>query len=208
MKGEGVGAGVGPDAVADVVHDAVGGDGDSDMVGAFAADFPPDDVSGLDWAFGWDHLPVGVVGEVRADVGDAAVVDVGVGRLAIALPVLIDFILQVEARAAQGADDDISAHTCGFRDISHRESDVHVVRYIAHKVVQFRSTGGNSFRTQSAVDATGRREFRLVGEADGGFYRFRTIIAYCLGGVGVEQGECDDNRGKQESEKKKSAHAQ
>ena len=47
VKGEGVGFGVGPDAVADVVHDAPVGDRHADVVGALAADFPPDDVAGL-----------------------------------------------------------------------------------------------------------------------------------------------------------------
>ena len=100
VEGVRVGGGVGPDAVADVVHDAPVGDGHADMVGALAADLPPDDVAGLDGLVHGYHLPVGVVGEVGADVGDAAVVDVGVGGLAVFLAVFEDFFLQIEAGAA------------------------------------------------------------------------------------------------------------
>ena len=76
-----MGGGVGPDAVADVVHDAPVGDGDADVVGALAADFPPDDVAGLDGLVHGDDLPVGVVGQVGADVGDAAAKSEGRGAV-------------------------------------------------------------------------------------------------------------------------------
>jgi len=41
VEGKGAGAGVGPDAVADVVHHTVGGDSHANVVGALAAHFPP-----------------------------------------------------------------------------------------------------------------------------------------------------------------------
>ena len=63
------------------------------MVRALATDFPPDDIAGFYGLVLGDDLPVGVVGQVSADVGDAAVVDVGVGRLAISLAVVEDFFL-------------------------------------------------------------------------------------------------------------------
>ena len=81
--------------------------------------------------FHGDDLPVGVVGQVRADVGDAAVVDVGVGGLAVSFAVVEDFFLQIEAGAAQGADHDVGADARRFGNVAHREVDAHVVGDIA-----------------------------------------------------------------------------
>ena len=136
VEGEGAGGGVGPDAVADVVHDAPIGDGDADVVGALAADLPPDDVAGLDGLVRGDDLPVGVVGQVGADVGDAPVVDVGVGRFVRTLSVLVDFLLQIQSAAAQGADHDVGADACRLRNIPHGEVDVDICGVVVHKVVE------------------------------------------------------------------------
>ena len=96
VKREGVGFGVCPDAVADVVHDARIGDRHADVVGALAADFPPDDVAGLDGLVGGHHFPIGMVGQVSADVGNPTVVNVGVGGLAFSLAVLVHFLLEID----------------------------------------------------------------------------------------------------------------
>lgn len=136
VKREGVGFGVCPDAVADVVHDAPIGDGDADVVGALAADLPPDDVAGLDGLVRGDDLPVGVVGQVGADVGDAPVVDVGVGRFVRALSVLVDFLLQIQSAAAQGADHDVGADARRLGNIPHGEVDVDICGVVVHKVVE------------------------------------------------------------------------
>ena len=88
-----IGTGVCPDAVADVVHDAVWGEGYADVVGAFAANLPPQYVTRLDRLIGGDDLPVGVVGQVGADVGYPAVVDVGVGGFVVVFSVVIHLFL-------------------------------------------------------------------------------------------------------------------
>ena len=206
VEGVRVGGGVGPDAVADVVHDARVGDGDADVVGALAADFPPDDVAGLDGLVHRDDLPVGVVGQVRADVGDAAVVDVGVGGLAILLAVVEDFFLQIEAGAAQGADDDVGADARGFGDVAHGKRDVDVVRDVADVVVELGGAAGDALGAEVAVDLGGGGDLGLVGQAADGADSFAAVVLDGVPGVGVEGEAYGDGGEEQEGQKKESVH--
>ena len=138
--------------MADVVHDARVRDGDADVVGALAADFPPYDVAGLDGLVSGNDFPIRVVGEVGADVGDAAVIDVGVGRLAVFLAVLVDLLLKVKAAAAQGADHDVGTDSCVVGDVAHGKCDVDVVGDVADIVVQLSGAAGDALGAEVAVD--------------------------------------------------------
>jgi len=99
-----------------------------------------------------DDLPVGVVGEVGADVGNATVIDVGVGRLAVLFSVLEHLFLKVESAAAQGADNDIGAYASVFGYVAHGVWDADVVGDVAHVVGELSSTAGNALRAEVAMD--------------------------------------------------------
>ena len=140
------------------------------MVGALAADFPPDDVAGLDGLVHGDDLPVGVVGQVRADVGDAPVVDVGVGGLAALLAVVEDFL---QSRPAQrSARITTSVQTPVVGDVAHREVDADVVGDVADVVgepaAQLAMRWGQKSQSTSAVGVTcGWRARRAAVEGFG-----------------------------------------